>query len=406
MGRQSHVRRNVWLTIVICLCCAGFAHCRTATAQVNELEQLATSIFDSDQGVFVQAEDGTVLVAQQEFRPVHPASVTKIATSLALLEQLGPDYRFETQFLASGPIVESRLAGDLVVRASGDPSFVFENAFVILNQLHSWGLREVMGDIRVEGPLVFNWKADPIGLRLKRALQGLDGTEAWTMLAKSSVPLRDVALRFAADRSEKSSSKFLIRNRSPPLITIIKALNGYSNNVFHLFSDRVGGPARVEALVRSHLPSTMRSEITITNAAGGGELNRLSPRAAVALLWAVRKQLRSLGKDLPSILPVNGLDVGTLKHRLAEVPYRGCIVGKTGTFGSVGASALVGLLHTSKYGDVAFAVLNKGLLVPEARRRQDLFLRGLIDASGAKPWDYVSEEEPIYNKAIVDLIEK
>ena len=198
-----------------------------------------------------------------------------------------------------------------------------------------------------------------------------------------------VTLRFLATRTRQTSSHLLAVNRSPPLLTIVKALNGYSNNVFHLLSDRVGGPQAVEAVARKHLPSTISSEVIITNAAGAGEANRLSPRAAVAILWELRKKMRSLGKDLPTVLPVNGLDPGTLKRRLSDDRYRGCIVGKTGTSGSVGASALVGVLRTDRYGHVAFAILNSWLPVPEARRRQDAFLRNLIDATDAKPWDYV-----------------
>jgi len=47
------------------------------------------------------------------------------------------------------------------------------------------------------------------------------------------------------------------------------------------------------------------------------------------------------------------------------------VVGKTGTFGDYGASALVGAISTSDQGTVYFAILNHGVPVPEARRRQD-----------------------------------
>jgi D-alanyl-D-alanine carboxypeptidase/D-alanyl-D-alanine-endopeptidase (penicillin-binding protein 4) len=391
------LRGNLWHTAIVALCfiCLGLIFHEPAAAQIRELQLLAASSVGADQGVFVQAEDGTILVAQQESRPVHPASVTKVATSLALLEQLGHDYRFETQFLAGGPVTDGSLKGDLVVHATGDPSFVFENAFLMLR---AQGLREVGGDLRVEGPLLFNWKADPTGQRLKRALQGLDGGEAWAAISK---PSAKVALKFVAGESQQASGKILVANRSPPLIAIVKALNGYSNNVFHLLSDRIGGPQKVEALMRKQVSAALQSEITITNAAGAGETNRLSPRAAVAILWELRKELRAHGKDLPSVLPVNGLDVGTLKNRLVEDAYRARIVGKTGTFGSVGACALVGVLHTAKYGDVAFAVLNSWVPVPEARRRQDVFLRALIEATGAKPWDYVPSGKLIFSEATV-----
>lgn len=395
------MRRNPWHVAIVAFCCICLGLC-TASAQVRELQLLAATSLGADQGVFVQAEDGTILVAQQESRPVHPASVTKVATSLALLEQLGHDYRFETQFLAGGPVAEGSLKGDLVVRAAGDPTFVFENAFLMLRALHAQGLREVRGDVRVEGPLLFNWKADPAGQRLKRALQGLDGGEAWAAISEPSSQVTKVSLQFVADGTQKQASdEVLVENRSPPLITIVKALNGYSNNVFHPLSDRIGGPQRVEALMRKHVPAALQSQITITNAAGAGDSNRMSPRAAVAILWELRKELRAHGEDLPSVLPVNGLDVGTLKHRLTEERYRARIVGKTGTFGSVGACALVGVLHTAKYGDVAFAVLNSWVPVPEARRRQDVFLRALIDATDAKPWDYVPSRKPVFAEATV-----
>jgi D-alanyl-D-alanine carboxypeptidase len=373
-----------------------------ASAWPAELQQLAAAHFGADQGVFVQAEDGTILVAQQENRAVHPASVTKVATTLALLERLGLEHRFETRFVGGGPVVDGAVDGDLLVQADGDPFFVFENAFLMLRKLDALGLHKIKGDIKVEGPLLFNWKADPTGERLKRALQGLDGGDAWIKIGEPPAQLKAAALRFDAKGAPQTSGKTLVTNHSPPLMMIVKALNGYSNNVFHLLSDRIGGPQAVEAIARKHLPAALSGEVTITNAAGAEELNRLSPRAAVAILWALRKQLRASGKDLPDVLPVNGLDAGTLKNRLDEEPYRARIVGKTGTFGSVGASALAGVLNTGKYGDVAFAVLDSGLPVPEARRRQDAFLRALIRATDAQPWTYQPDEKPVAEKASVD----
>jgi D-alanyl-D-alanine carboxypeptidase/D-alanyl-D-alanine-endopeptidase (penicillin-binding protein 4) len=385
-----------------CLTCIIFISLDTVTVRAGALQHLAATHLGSDQGVFVEAEDGTILVAQQDSHPVHPASVTKVATTLALLESLGDQYRFETQFLSGGPVSNGNLDGDLVVRAAGDPFFTFENAFLMLRKLQDRGLREVRGDIRVEGPLIFNWKADPEGRRLKRALEGLDGGEAWMAIGNLRSRPGAVSLRFLATGSQQAATDLLVQNRSPPLTTIVKALNGYSNNVFHPLSDRIGGPQAVEAIARRHLPSTFSSEVIISNAAGAGELNRLSPRAAVAILWELRKTMRSFGKDLPAVLPVNGLDAGTLKKRLSEDRYRGCIVGKTGTSGSVGASALVGVMRTGKYGHVAFAILNSGVPVPEARKRQDAFLRALIDATDAKPWDYAPKEKPVFEEAQVN----
>jgi D-alanyl-D-alanine carboxypeptidase/D-alanyl-D-alanine-endopeptidase (penicillin-binding protein 4) len=51
-----------------------------------------------------------------------PASNMKVVTVAAAAERLGWDYRFETALLASGPIVNGTLRGDLVVRGTGDPT--------------------------------------------------------------------------------------------------------------------------------------------------------------------------------------------------------------------------------------------------------------------------------------------
>src|SRR5262249_35500064 len=141
----------------------------------------------------------------------------------------------------------------------------------------------------------------------------------------------------------------LLVYRSPPLLHVVKMLNCYSNNVFHLVSPVVGGPPAVQAFAREHVPVAMRDEIIIDNAAGGGETNRLSPRAAVALLRALMREVKEEGHELSDVLPVSGVDPGTLDERLLEPStHRRMVVGKTGTFGSVGASALAGVLRSAR----------------------------------------------------------
>jgi len=366
--------------------------------EVPELQRLA-ALAGSDQGVFVQAADGRVLVAQQETRAVHPASVTKVATTLALLERLGPQHRFETRLIAGGPVRDGIVDGDLVLEGHGDPFFVFENAFLILRELNRRGVREVRGDLQLQGSWMFNWQADAGARRFKRALQGLDGAAAWLALGEPRARLRQVGLRFKGAPVPHPSGKTLIVHQSPPLQVIVKALNGYSNNVFHAMADHIGGAAAVEAAMRVHVPAALRSEILITNGAGAGETNRMSPRATVAIFWELERELRKHGLELTDVLPVNGLDTGTLKERFDDGAYRARVVGKTGTYGSVGASALAGVVRTRAYGEVAFAVLNDWLPVPEARQRQDAFVRALIEATAAAPWDYVRDDEPIFSAA-------
>ncbi len=360
----------------------------TAAAE-PPLQEAARTLVGEGQGVYVEAEDGTILASEAADRPVHPASVTKVATSLALLERLGPGHRFETRVLASGPVHDGRVDGDLVVEAGGDPTLVYENAFLLLAKLRDLGVRSIAGGLAVQGPLLFNWKADPAGDRLRQALAGRDGQTVWAAMRSrlaSRAPLRDVALAFDGAAPPGGALQPLAVNHSPPLLRIVKWLNDYSNNVFHLLSDRIGGPAAVEAAARAHLIPGARAEVVIDNAAGAGETNRMSPRCAVAVLQALERELARHRLALTDALPVSGIDKGTLEKRLVD--HRAAIVGKTGTFGEVGASALIGQARTRRWGAVSFAILNSWVPAPEARRRQDAFLRALLDAGGGQPWPY------------------
>ena len=105
-------------------------------------------------------------------KPVHPASVSKVPTTLALLRKLGPDYRFVTTFSAQGAVSEGTLHGDLLVESNGDPAFVDENALLVADRLREAGVTQVMGDLRLRGYLTFDWLADEDGSRLRRALAG------------------------------------------------------------------------------------------------------------------------------------------------------------------------------------------------------------------------------------------
>ena len=73
---------------------------------------------------------------------------------------------------------------------------------------------------------------------------------------------------------------------------------------------------------------------------------------------------------------------------------------KTGTYGDYGACALAGALRT-KNGLVYFAILNHGVPIEEARRRQDAYVRVLIAEFGALPWDYKRDDAPAFTRAEV-----
>jgi D-alanyl-D-alanine carboxypeptidase/D-alanyl-D-alanine-endopeptidase (penicillin-binding protein 4) len=74
-------------------------------------------------GVDVRSLDtGDVLYQLNPHKLMMPASNMKIVTLAAAAETLGWDYRFTTTLESSAAVVDGALAGDLVVRGTGDPT--------------------------------------------------------------------------------------------------------------------------------------------------------------------------------------------------------------------------------------------------------------------------------------------
>ena len=362
-----------------------------AFAAEPPLQSLARERVGADHGVYVRAEGGAVLAALNSTRPYHPASVTKVATTLAFLTRLGPDRRFRTKFLAAGPIADGTLHGDLVVQAEGDPYFLFGNAFMVLVRLREKEIRRVNGVIRVEGPFFFDWTPDPDGRRLKRVWTGRLGASSWPVVTGALFPgasmaLKDFTLRFGGRAARKQSPRRVLAvHASPPLLRHLKDFNSHSNDNFHEFSYVIGGPETVQRILRESVTGVPWSSMVIDNAAGDGRTNQLSPRAAVAMFEALEGTLKARGLSFSDVLPVAGVDAGTFEDRLAEPRYRGAVVAKSGTVRVLRISTVAGVAYTRKFGRTFFAVMTRGVPLWVAQERQNAFLRGLLDAGGARP---------------------
>ncbi|QLQ97265.1 serine-type D-Ala-D-Ala carboxypeptidase [Providencia alcalifaciens] len=79
-----------------------------------------------------------------------PASTQKVVTALAALLQLGPDYRFVTNFETNGKLNNNTLSGDLVIRFSGDPTLTRQQIRNMVNALKQVGIHKVDGDLIVD----------------------------------------------------------------------------------------------------------------------------------------------------------------------------------------------------------------------------------------------------------------
>jgi D-alanyl-D-alanine carboxypeptidase/D-alanyl-D-alanine-endopeptidase (penicillin-binding protein 4) len=79
--------------------------------------------------------------------PVNPASLTKLLTTYAALDLLGPAWTWSTPVWLHGPVNDGVLEGDLVIKGSGDPKLVLERLWLMFRKLRQLGVRQIRGDI-------------------------------------------------------------------------------------------------------------------------------------------------------------------------------------------------------------------------------------------------------------------
>ena len=360
--------RRLLIVLLFIVCAGGTAAEAAPTAEVA-LDRYRTALIDAKldldrQGVLFETLDGRPLLAHNVDCLFNPASVVKLATSEVALMRFGPDHRFATSFYTNGALdeVNGTLVGDLVVVGSGDPSLTSEHAAGIAAALRRDGVARVTGDLVVTGPLVMNFADDraAAGAAFKRAF-GARGVEVGG----------EVAVR---PEAPTDGMTLLFTHRSAPLVDILKALNNYSNNFMaHEVGARVGGAGGVERSVEDRYgfaPGDVRLETT-----SGLGTNAMRPRDVVVLLRGVA------GAYEPSrLMPVAGVDAGTLDDRFDEPGMRGAVVAKTGTLSSV--SVLAGYMYTRREGVVLFAIMNEGGSPGAFRALQDLLVRELFEAYG------------------------
>jgi D-alanyl-D-alanine carboxypeptidase/D-alanyl-D-alanine-endopeptidase (penicillin-binding protein 4) len=91
----------------------------------------------------VSLDDGSVVFSQNGDDLLNPASNVKLVTAAAALATLGPEYRFDTEFLVDPEMPPDGKIKTLYVRGKGDPSMTTERLYGVVSELFHTGLREV-----------------------------------------------------------------------------------------------------------------------------------------------------------------------------------------------------------------------------------------------------------------------
>jgi D-alanyl-D-alanine carboxypeptidase/D-alanyl-D-alanine-endopeptidase (penicillin-binding protein 4) len=356
------------------------------------------------QGVLAETVEGTTIAAQAVDERFNPASSVKLATTLVALQTLGPEHKFVTGIWAAGPIDKSTgtLNGDLVLTGR-DPSLHYEHAVMVARQLNQLGIRTVTGKVIVTPSFTmnFDWSAKHSGEMFRDTLDAVKrsaaATRAWlderTLVGDnaslSSVPSVVVNGEVEIGTAPPGAVPVLT-HKSTRLLDVLKALLCYSNNFMaERIGDGLGGPESVSAMLTKQLDLNP-GELSLASTSGIG-VNRVTPRAMMKVLRALRDELARHKLSLTDILPVAGIDPGTLEDRFTDPQERGSVVGKTGTLIRTdgGASSLVGQMKTRSGRVVLFVIMNQRGNVVRFRQNQDMIVTSIQNSlGGPAPFAY------------------
>ena len=87
----------------------------------------------------------------QEHKALNPASLTKLLTTFAALDRLGPAFTWATPVWITGPLNGGVLEGSVFIKGQGDPKLVLERLWLLLRRVQQLGVREIRGDIVLDG---------------------------------------------------------------------------------------------------------------------------------------------------------------------------------------------------------------------------------------------------------------
>ncbi len=354
-------------------------------------------------GVLVESLDGNIVVESNSEIPLNPASNVKVATTFAVLKTFGPNYRFPTNVWTDGVYDEQnqKIIGNLFV-SGRDPVFVLEHGVAIAQELNRMGIRSIEGDLIVTDNFSMNYSASSI-VSARSLLATMDAAKrsaaasrAWSNFLVHSGKLTpnqgvpSVTITGASYvQSLPTNAKGLFTHESAPMREIIKAMMSYSNNeLSHRLGDMVGGAWGVANLVRNSTKTTPQ-EFHIQTTSGLG-INRVTAGAMMKLLRELRSELDKNKMTFADVMPVAGMDPGTLEGRFATDFARGSVIGKTGTLGRTdgGVSALAGEIST-RNGKFLFVIFNQRGGVANFRSFQNYYVSVIQgQLGGAAPISY------------------
>lgn len=157
--------KNLMAAAVMVMWALGAQASLEVKAVESELESLAKKqgVQLKDVSMYATSGEGESLKTVIDLNSKQtriPASISKIVTASAVLANFPPGHKFKTQLLGTGDVKNGVLKGSLYLKGGGDPSFVSENMWFLVNAFLRNQITKVEGDIIVDDSLFDKMRYD------------------------------------------------------------------------------------------------------------------------------------------------------------------------------------------------------------------------------------------------------
>ena len=314
-----------------------------------------------------------------------PASTQKLYVAGTVLLTMGGDYRYTTEIRASTLVgADGVLVGDLVVKASGDPSFGVAQLRSLADAVLRSGVRSVQGGLVVDDShfddqtVVVGWKPSftpgEVGVLGAFAVDGNHRNEKDPGLAnlerfRAALVAKGIAVIGVSRRGTlPAGGPVLASVNSGPLRDLVRQTLKKSDNTYaELLAKELGAVngsgttangVAVIAKEFAHLGIVAPVQV---DGSGLSSANRSTARGQVQ--WLQRLAGSSAAADLRDALPISCVD-GTLRSRMCKTSAAAKVQAKTGALDNV--VGISGYTITASGRPVTFSILLNA--VPSATR--------------------------------------
>jgi D-alanyl-D-alanine carboxypeptidase len=391
---------------------------------------------------YLEKKDGATVQGQHLGELFEVASVAKVFTSYWAINQLGPNYRFETRFHVT-PVSEHLV--DVHIEGAGDPFYAHQQFYAIIAELNKIKIQKIrnltfdenfyfMHDARTDSAVEEFWDDARLGevntryflqMTLNQVRRANNAT-AQAKWKKVFYPANLHALRTKvkslvdfdlpinifmsvasvkqvkqADYVRSDSTKTYASN-SLPLHKILKEINRSSNNrAAEIIFKTLGGAPRFQDFMEAEL-ALDQDDVAFVNGSGFPDMNQVPKvydkatcEAVIAVIVALDNEMEKSKMGLENVMAVSAPDIGeasTISGRYGNGPFQRSVIAKTGSVDPV--VALAGALETQE-GEIYFNFIHSAtgknswkFMRPKIYEAMKVLLNKF---GGAKPIDYEYE---------------